>query len=1427
MKKKNTQKNIINVEISILICFLLVIPSVYASVSIRRQEMTSEKSLINEKTTDIPVGLPVKTETRLLSSDQSGLYLVNTVVADDIIMTPINIDGDTYQKLVISDYSSTSEVGKPQLPMKTVMLAIPTEGDVSLSILDSFPIIKEGIRVSPVPGQVERKTPDGYTELEDVFTLDQTCYNTNMFYPGPLVDFTYGFIRDQRIINLNFHPVQYNPVTQDLQIHPLIQVQVKYSNPCSSISKDVGPYSTLCSQLLMNYNAPQRSLFNTASIPGPGVVSYPVDLASSTNSADYLIITSDAFYNPAQQDFNQGTQTNMLNKLAFWRSDYNGFDVAVVNVNDSFIGGNNDTYIKNFITYVYNNWQAPHMEDGHVGYILLVGDTPFVAPHYYMFAGEWGVCDFWYTCITDDVLPDIMIGRFSVDDYAELAAVADKTICYEQNPVLGDWQKKILVCSGSTDWGYDWDGHPNLNYDFNKEVLLKLGGWNVSEVFLKRGGTAADVYNNINDGRRIVVYCGHGYQFGWEFNDIAFFDVDQLHNDGKCPLVYSLACLTGTFQDDYNCMGEELLNTPSKGAVAFWGSSCITSCCSFLYHQFLFTSMFENFDYIVGQVTIAGVLRMCSAGNNLGYIMGYNLLGDPALDLSGSHGRLDREKPDLTLSHLNITLDPEHLTETTQVNITVSVHNIGGGNAENIPVRFLFEDMQGDQTIIGEQTLTGIIPSGGCGVVNQLCNVPENCIGKKYLVVKIDPDNLIDESYELNNQAGKVAFIYSDTTYVNDDNILGPWDGSLEHPYRCIRDGIDTVNPNGTVRVFSGVYHENIEIYSSLTLQGDGQANTIIDGGGIIDVIYLYVGSGSGVNISGFSIRNASKSSSYYGVIRGFSQVPVVIEGNTIEDGNNGIYISCPGNSIIRNNTIKNNNNGISTSMCYASIIGNIIVNNTYDGIYLSEASYNIIKDNFVMNNNRGIDLYHYSCHFCLPGSQGNQIYHNAFINNHQANAFCNIGGKSHNQWHNGYPSGGNYWSDFDQPSEGAWDNNADGIADRYYSIPGTSDRDNYPLMHFFGAAAINLNTSQMFATIQAAIDDQHTLSGHIILVSPGIHQENILLNKQIQLQGVNPLNTVLSGSQTSDVITISADGAVLTGFTIRDCGPSSVGVRIQSDNLIIYNNNITQNAVGILIEEQAINTKIYHNSFVNNGINAYDWGTNSWDNGYPSAGNYWSTYTGVDQYHGPGQNITGPDYIGDTPYNISGKTPPNQDHYPLMNPWVISLDSPIKPNHVNPVNSYPNDMNKGIGRIRWNVPGGIPQTFNTTSTNNNVYYKFYFGDGTDSGWVGPYSSGQFATVTHDFNNIGFFDVYAIAKVGTQVSIPSDTLTVQMFKLGDTNGDGRVTFADIDPFVIALKWGKDTYYASYPSGYWYTADCNVDQVVSFNDVDPFVALIGS
>ena len=48
----------------------------------------------------------------------------------------------------------------------------------------------------------------------------------------------------------------------------------------------------------------------------------------------------------------------------------------------------------------------------------------------------------------------------------------------------------------------------------------------------------------------------------------------------------------------------------------------------------------------------------------------------------------------------------------------------------------------------------------------------------------------------------------------------------------------------------------------------------------------------------------------------------------------------------------------------------------------------------------------------------------------------------------------------------------------------------------------------------------------------------------------------------------------------------------------------------------------------------------NIWDNGYPSGGNYWSDYAGVD---------ADGDGIGDTPYIIDDN---NIDHYPLMGPF-------------------------------------------------------------------------------------------------------------------------------------------------------------------------------
>ncbi len=81
----------------------------------------------------------------------------------------------------------------------------------------------------------------------------------------------------------------------------------------------------------------------------------------------------------------------------------------------------------------------------------------------------------------------------------------------------------------------------------------------------------------------------------------------------------------------------------------------------------------------------------------------------------------------------------------------------------------------------------------------------------------------------------------------------------------------------------------------------------------------------------------------------------------------------------------------------------------------------------------------------------------------------------------------------------------------------------------------------------------------------------------------------------------------------------------------------------GIYIRSSSNNNIIYHNNFINNFQNAYDECDNIWDDGYPSGGNYWSDYAGVDS-NGDG--------IGDSSYNIPGGS--NQDEYPLMNFYNI-----------------------------------------------------------------------------------------------------------------------------------------------------------------------------
>ena len=64
------------------------------------------------------------------------------------------------------------------------------------------------------------------------------------------------------------------------------------------------------------------------------------------------------------------------------------------------------------------------------------------------------------------------------------------------------------------------------------------------------------------------------------------------------------------------------------------------------------------------------------------------------------------------------------------------------------------------------------------------------------------------------------------------------------------------------------------------------------------------------------------------------------------------------------------------------------------------------------------------------------------------------------------------------------------------------------------------------------------------------------------------------------------------------------------------------------------------------------------------------------------------------------------------------------------------------------------------------VYYLFDWGDGSDSGWLGPYESGAEVNATHTWSEVGSYGIKVKAKdVNGAESEWSDTLAVSMPKV--------------------------------------------------------------
>jgi parallel beta-helix repeat protein len=180
----------------------------------------------------------------------------------------------------------------------------------------------------------------------------------------------------------------------------------------------------------------------------------------------------------------------------------------------------------------------------------------------------------------------------------------------------------------------------------------------------------------------------------------------------------------------------------------------------------------------------------------------------------------------------------------------------------------------------------------------------------------------------------------------------------------------------------------------------------------------------------------------YFGIRLWGSERNLMVNNSVASEGRNGRGIRIQHGS--RNNSfvdssVSNYMYGITLDRTTDNILANNTVFNNRYGIYASYSESNIFANNTVAENSRGFLL--------STDTLNNRIYHNRILNN-----IIQAEDLRSNIWDAGYPSGGNYWSDYygtdfyNGPSQNLFGN--DGIGDTPYEID-LDSQDRYPLVDF------------------------------------------------------------------------------------------------------------------------------------------------------------------------------------------------------------------------------------------------------------------------------------------------------------------------------------------------------------------------------------------
>ena len=496
---------------------------------------------------------------------------------------------DGYTRLTNSELGSTVEGGMPELPTYSTFFQMEPDKaySVEFQVISSHTI--EDIEIYPYQGEP-------VIGVEKPFLKDINFYNSNSIYPENNISVSEPMVmRDIEVGLITFIPFEYNVETKELIVYDDVNINVIESGVRENILEFPLQRSYLFEPLYQDL-----------------IVDYePLSSREEYQPASIMYICGGAsLSHPFVQD------------LIEWRR-LQGYIVYAVSTSET--GGSSASAVENYLEDIFSSWEAP---PEIVGLIGDTGGTYGIGNHTY----GGGATDVDYSYLSgNDFLPEVFIGRISVNSSSDLSNVINKTLTYEKALNQESWwyERAALVADPSS------SGVSTITTMQYIQNIMENFGMDDIRTNYSNGNYDSWVEGQFDSG--ILYYHYRGYYGSSGIGE------SGLNSGIYTPFAASLTCGTGDFNGTSN--SESFLRAGSysdpQGAVGCVGVSTLETHTAYnnIVHMGMIEGIYSKGMNHAGASLANGKLALLKTyptnpNNAVSKFSAWpNLMGDPALHL--------------------------------------------------------------------------------------------------------------------------------------------------------------------------------------------------------------------------------------------------------------------------------------------------------------------------------------------------------------------------------------------------------------------------------------------------------------------------------------------------------------------------------------------------------------------------------------------------------------------------------------------------------------------------------------------------------------------------------------------------------------------------------------------------------------------------